>query len=153
MNQLLSKRVLRAETLVAIGTIILAAAFLWPTADLSSLSALLPAAMLISLLALAVIMLVVDQQKAAAGAQAQAVTKAPKRVMSALALILLYTLSVDFVGFYISTAVFVPLVAYAFGYRSSVGLAIATVVVLASIYLLFGVVMSQGFPSGRFWQE
>jgi hypothetical protein len=55
------------------------------------------------------------------------------------------------VGFYISTAVSVPLVAYAFGYRNPLGLAIAAVIVLVAIYLIFGFAMSQEFPAGRLW--
>ena len=43
------KRFLRPETLTAIGTIIAAAALLFPTAELRPISALLPAAMLAAL--------------------------------------------------------------------------------------------------------
>jgi putative tricarboxylic transport membrane protein len=144
-------RLRRPETLVAIGLLAVAGAFVWPTLELSAMSALLPAAMLGAMMVLAVVMLVVDQRKAAAGQTAKPMTKAPGRVLGALALVLLYTLSVDILGFYGSTAVFVPLVAYAFGYRAPVGLAVATVIVLAGIYLVFGLAMAQDFPVGRLW--
>jgi D-alanyl-lipoteichoic acid acyltransferase DltB (MBOAT superfamily) len=144
-------RLLRPETLTAIGIFVAAAAFLFPTADLRPLSALLPSAMLISLLVLSAVMLFADQRKAAKGEAAPSMTKAPKRVLGAFVLIVLYALSVEFVGFYISTAVSVPLVAYAFGYRNPLGLAIAAVIVLVAIYLIFGFAMSQEFPAGRLW--
>jgi putative tricarboxylic transport membrane protein len=151
MSKPATHRLLRAETLTAIGIFVAAAAFLIPTTDMPPLSALLPAAMLISLLVLSAVMLIADQRKAAAGEAAQPMTKAPKRVLGAFVLIVLYALSVDLVGFYISTAVSVPLVAYAFGYRKPLGLAAATLIVLAMIYLIFGFAMSQEFPSGRLW--
>lgn len=147
------RRLRRPETLVAIGLFAVAGAFVWPTLELSAISALLPAAMLGALMVLAVVMLVADQRKAAAGQAAKPVTQAPGRVLGAMAMVLLYTLCVDFLGFYGSTAVFVPLVAYAFGYRAPTGLALATVVVLLGIYLVFGVAMAQDFPVGRLWAE
>ena len=142
-------RLLRPETLVAIGLFVVAAGFLVPTAALPALSALLPAAMLISLMVLAAIMLLIDQRKASAGEPAQPMTKAPKRVFGAFVLVVLYALSVDFIGFYVSTAVSVPLVAYVFGYRSLLGLTVATAIVIVAIWLIFGLAMAQEFPPGR----
>lgn len=146
-------RLLRVETLTAIGIFAAAAGFLIPTAGLPPLSALLPAAMLISLMVLAVIMLLADQRRVSAGEPAEPVTKAPKRVFGAFILVILYALSVDFIGFYISTAVAVPLVAYVFGYRNPLGLAAATLIVLAAIYLIFSFAMSQEFPAGHLWSK
>ena len=144
-------RFLRAESLTAVGVFVVAAGFLVPTASLQALSALLPAAMLISLMVLSVALLIADQRKATAGVPAEKMTKAPKRVFAAFALVVLFALAVDFIGFYPSTALSVPFVAYAFGYRNIKGLAVATLIVLAMIYLIFGIAMSQEFPSGRLW--
>ncbi|MDD8024563.1 MAG: tripartite tricarboxylate transporter TctB family protein [Paracoccaceae bacterium] len=144
-------RFLRPETLTAIGTIIVAAGFLLPTVDLRPLSALLPATMLVSLIVLGAIMLISDQRKAGSGQAARPMTKAPRRVLGAFALVVLYALGVDFVGFYPATAISVPLVAYAFGYRHPFGLALATLIVLVAIWLIFGFAMSQEFPTGRLW--
>ncbi len=144
-------RLWRPETLTAIGVIILSVALLIPTAAYPPISALLPAAMLIGLLILAAILLVTDQLKAARGDAATPMTKAPKRAFGAFVLIVLYTVSVDFIGFYPSTALAVPLVAFAFGYRRPLGLAAATAIVLAAIYLIFSFAMSREFPTGRFW--
>ena len=146
-------RLLRAESLTAIGLFAGAAALLFPTAELKPISALLPATMLISVMVLAMILLVVDQRHASAGEEAARMTKAPKRVFLAFVLIVAYALSVDYVGFYISTAISIPLVAYIFGYRNPLGLAIATIIVLGTIYLIFGFAMHQEFPTGRFWPK
>jgi len=45
----------------------------------------------------------------------------------------------------------IPLVAWIFGYRSSVGLLIATVIVVGTVWAIFDFGMSQDFPSGRLW--
>ena len=144
-------RLTRPETLTAIGIIVVAAGFLIPTQDLRAISALLPAAMLIGLIVLSVALLVSDQRKASAGEDAEPMTKAPKRVIGAFLLIVAYALSCDFIGFYVSTAITIPLVAWIFGYRSPIGLLIATVIVVGTIWAIFDFGMSQDFPTGRFW--
>lgn len=144
-------RILRPETLTAVGTILVATGFLLPTADLRPLSALLPAAMLVALIVLSAIMLISDQRKAHRGEAARPMTKAPWRVLGAFALIVFYALGTDFLGFYPATAISVPLVAYAFGYRHPFGLGLATLIVLAAIWLIFSFAMSQEFPTGRLW--
>ena len=116
-----NSRLTRPETLTAVGIFVVAAGFLFPTYDLRAISALLPAAMLIGLLVLSVFLLLADQRKASAGEDAAPMTKAPKRVIGAFLMIVSYALACDFVGFYISTAVTIPLVAWTFGYRSPVG--------------------------------
>ena len=151
MSKTDTSRLKRAETLTAVGIIVGAGGLLFPTAELKPISALLPATMLIAMIVFATILLIADQRKAAAGDAAQPMMKAPKRVFWAFVLIVAYSISVEFVGFYISTAVVIPLVAYAFGYRNPLGLAIATLIVVGMIYLIFGLAMSQEFPAGRLW--
>jgi putative tricarboxylic transport membrane protein len=151
MSQNTPSRFLRPETLTAIGLIVVATGFLIPTAALRPLSALLPAAMLIALVVLGAMLLTNDQRVAAKGEPAAAMTKAPKRVLAAFALIALYAIGVDFIGFYPATGISVPLVAYVFGYRHPLGLALATLIVLSAIWLIFSVAMYQEFPTGRLW--
>ncbi|NIZ12650.1 tripartite tricarboxylate transporter TctB family protein [Phaeobacter sp. HF9A] len=146
-----NSRLTRPETLTALGIIVVAAGFLIPTYDLRAISALLPAAMLIGLIVLSVALLVADQRKASAGKDAEPMTKSPKRVIGAFLLIVSYAIATDFIGFYISTAVTIPLVAWIFGYRSPIGLLIATVIVVGTIWAIFDFGMSQDFPTGRFW--
>lgn len=146
-------RLLRSETLAAIFVFLAAAGLLIPTAELRAASASLPATMLISLMVLATILLVLDQRRAAVGEAPQTVTNHPTRVLSAFTMVILYVVSVQVIGFYISTAIAIPTVAYAFGYRNPVRLAVATVIVLAAIYAIFDYAMSQEFPVGLLWEE
>lgn len=146
-----SHRLLRPESLTAIGIVLVSAGLLLPTFEIRPLSALLPATMLISLILLAAWMFVSDQRSASKKEAGKAMTKSPKRVLGAFVLVVLYALSVDFVGFYTSTALSVPLVAYLFGFKNPFGLAIATIIVLSVIYLIFGFAMNQEFPTGRLW--
>lgn len=146
-------RLMRAETLTALGMIAGAGGLLFPAAELKPISALLPVSMLISIVVLSTILLIADQRKAAAGEAAKPMTKAPKRVLWAFVLIVAYAVSVDLIGFYISTTVIIPLVAYAFGYRNPLGLAIATIIVVGMIYLIFSFAMSQEFPVGQLWPK
>lgn len=153
MSEPTQNRLLRPETLTAVGIIVVAVALLFPTFDLRPMSALLPAAMLVGLIGLSVVLLVSDQRKATEGEKAPPMTTAPKRVAGAFLLIVAYALATDFFGFYVSTALSVPFVAWIFGYREPLGLAIATLIVVGSIWLIFDFGMSQEFPTGRFWKE
>lgn len=153
MNRSAWSRLSRSETLAAVGIFAVAIFFLAQTVGLPPMSALLPATMLVGLLLLSVLMLIADQRKAAAGEASTPMGQSPRRVAGAFLLILAYALCVDFAGFYVSTAIFVPLVAFVFGYRSPLGLAVATAIVLGAIYLIFSVAMGQEFPVGRLWAE
>lgn len=144
-------RLTRPETLTAVGIVLVSAGFVIPTFELRAISALLPAAMLIGLIVLSVLLLLADQRKAANGEEPMPMTQSPKRVIGAFLLIVAYALATDFIGFYVSTAVTIPLVAWLFGYRSPVGLMIATVIVVGTIWTIFDFGMSQDFPTGRFW--
>jgi putative tricarboxylic transport membrane protein len=144
-------RYLRPESLTAIATFVVAAGFLIPTAELSPISALLPFAMLGGLMVLSIALLIVDQRKAAAGKPAEKMTQSPLRVLAAFAAIAVFVVAVHFLGFYPCTIVSVPLVAWTFGYRSLPGLALATLIVVGGIYLIFSVAMAQDFPPGILW--
>ncbi len=145
------QRLLRAETLSAATVLVAAIGLLFPATQLRPLSALLPVAMLLLLILLSIVLLVIDQRKAAAGEAANPVTEKPKRVFGALCLVALYVVLVELIGFYISTALAVPTVAYVFGYRNRIGLATASVIVLMAIYLIFDFALSQDFPVGLLW--
>ncbi|MEZ5837043.1 MAG: tripartite tricarboxylate transporter TctB family protein [Geminicoccaceae bacterium] len=153
MSEHPTHRLARPETLTALGIIAVAAFFIIPTMDLQPISALLPVAMLSGMVILAVLLLIADQRKAVAGEAPEPMTKAPKRVLGAFALIVAYAIATQFIGFYLSTAISVPLVAFLFGYREPFGLALATVIVVGAIYLIFDFGMAQDFPSGSLWQK
>jgi hypothetical protein len=152
MSKSQSSRWLRPETLTAVGIAAVAAAFLIPTIALKPISALLPAAMLAGMILLSLLLLTADQRAASAGDDAKPMTKSPKRVAGAFLLIFCYALATDLIGFYVSTAIAVPLIACLFGYRSIAGLAVATVIVVGAIYMIFDFGMAQEFPAGRLWE-
>ncbi|SHN16566.1 tripartite tricarboxylate transporter TctB family protein [Roseibium suaedae] len=143
-----ASRLLRPETLTALGIIAVAAAFLIPALELRANSALLPVAMLIGLIVLATVLLISDQRKAAAGHVSKPMTKAPGRVAGAFLLVIAYVVATSLIGFYPATIITVPLVAHVFGYRSFFGLAAATLIVVGAIYLVFDYAMAQQFPTG-----
>lgn len=151
MSESRKHRLARPETLTALGIIVVAAGFLIPTFEMRAISALLPAAMLTALIVLSVFLLISDQRKASTGQDAKPMTQSPKWVVGAFLLVVAYALATDFIGFYVSTAVTIPLVAWIFGYRSPVGLLIATVIVVGTIWAIFDFGMSQDFPTGRLW--
>ena len=153
MSETPRNRLMRPETLTAIGIVVVAAGFLVPTFDLRPISALLPAAMLVGLIVLAVLLVLRDQRKAADGEAAAPMTKAPGRVAGAFGLIVAYAVATDLGGFYPSTIVAVPLVAWVFGFRNVAGLALATAIVAGAIWLIFDFGMSQDFPAGRLWRS
>lgn len=144
-------RLRRPETLTAMGLIAGSAALLTLTPELPALSALLPIAMLLSLMVLAGVLLVKDQLSASRGQTAKPMTESPHRVLGALIGIVVYMVCVEYLGFYLSTAVSVPALAYAFGYRNGPGLVLATLIVVGSIYGIFDWVMGQSFPIGQLW--
>lgn len=147
----MTPRLLRPETLTALGLIAVSLALLVPTFDMRPISALLPAAMLGALIVLSLLLLVRDQRKAAAGDAPVQVSQHPKRVIGAFALIVAYALACDLIGFYPATLVVVPLVSALFGFRHPLGLLAATVIVTGAIWLIFDLGMSQDFPEGRVW--
>ncbi|NDV00496.1 tripartite tricarboxylate transporter TctB family protein [Pseudoroseicyclus tamaricis] len=153
-----SSRLTRPETITAIGIVIIAGALLIPAAGLRPISALLPVAMLVGLIILSVFLLIADQRKATLEQKGERepagpLSDSPKRALGAFALIVLYALAVDVAGFYASTIVMLPLVTYTFGYRSLPRIALATVIVVGAIYLIFSVGMSQNFPTGMLWES
>ncbi|NVJ92717.1 MAG: tripartite tricarboxylate transporter TctB family protein [Methylocystaceae bacterium] len=146
-------RMLRPETLTALGIILISGAFLAPAFELGTIAALLPAVMLIGLIALSLILLIGDQRAASAGSPPEQVTKSPKRVIGSFILIVCYVLSVDYIGFYPSTAIGIPLIAYIFGFRNLLGLVAASVIVVGAVYLIFDLGMHRDFPIGHIWMN
>ncbi|SUB02405.1 Tripartite tricarboxylate transporter TctB family [Pannonibacter phragmitetus] len=144
-------RLTRPETLTAIGIIIVAGALLVPALEFRPISALLPVSMLAGMIVLSLALLIKDQKNAAKGHVAKPMMVAPPRVAGAFLLITGYVVATGLIGFYLSTAITVPLVAYAFGYRSVPGLLTATLIVVGAIYAIFDFAMAQQFPVGIVW--
>lgn len=147
------QRCMRPTTLTALGTWALVGVFVPSTLRLPSISALLPGVMLAALVVLALLLLIRDQRDAATPTSTDANRHSSSRVLIAFVLIVGYALAVEWLGFYPSTAVGVPLTAFVFGYRQKLGLLLATLIVTCGIYLIFSLAMAQEFPSGLVWSR
>ncbi|WP_425643044.1 tripartite tricarboxylate transporter TctB family protein [Marinomonas gallaica] len=152
MNNNNTKPLFRPMIVIAICIFIASAAFLVPALELNGNASLLPVAMLVSLMLLSVILIVIDVSKARSNkAPHTPALESPKRVVGALLSVFLFVTCVDLFGFYLTTAIFVPVTAYLFGCRSVKILLIADVIVVAGIYLIFGMAMAKDFPMGSIW--
>lgn len=130
--------------------IMLGCAALLPIAfDLPAMSALLPVAILVLMIGLGLALAITQYLRR---------DKLPDRIgidhphaaFGTFAAIFGYALAVQFIGFYTSTIVMIPLVGWIAGYRSAKGLALATVLFVGLIYLIFTFLMSQRFPAEFF---
>ena len=147
-----SKSFLRPISIVALCIFIASAAFLPMASELNGNASLLPVAMLVGLMVLSVLLALSDIKDALNGKAASELSiQSPSRALSALLCVIIFIVSVDFVGFYLTTSVFVPVVAYGFGCRSVKILLASDIIVVASIYLIFGMAMSKDFPVGSIW--
>lgn len=140
---------LQAEIGFAVLIVLGCAALLVVAADLPTMSALLPIAMLVCIIVLA-LMLMASLLTGRVAAPEKLSIERPRRILGAFASIFIYALAVPFVGFYTSTIVMLPTVAWFFGLRSPRALALATVIFVGGVYLIFTVAMGQRFPQEFF---
>ena len=151
MSVTLKTRLSRPMTVTSL-TIVLVTVFLLPMAlELNDVPSLLPVAMLLALTGLSLFALVGDQRQAVHQESTEPLLKAPLRVYGSLSIVFLYVGSVHLLGFYLTTCIFVPLIAYLFGCKSPKALAVATLLVPGLIYLIFSLAMSKEFPNGLIW--
>lgn len=138
-----------AEIGFAVFILLSCGALLLTAIRLPTMSALLPVAMLLSLMALAGgLCLSLYIRRVVLPTKPGAFALLP--VLASFATIVAYTLAVQFVGFYTSTIIMVPLVAWAFGYRKLFGLVLSTVIFVGGIYVIFSLLMGQRFPQEFF---
>lgn len=142
---------MRPMTLTSAALIVIVLALLKPALDLGAAASMLPVAMLASLVMLSIFAIIGDQKKACEESKTEPLLSSPKRVYSALFSVFLFIVSVHLFGFYPSTALFVPTIAYVFGCRDARALAIATVIVTGLIYAVFSFAMAKEFPVGIVW--
>lgn len=152
MNNNNTKPLVRPMILIALCIFIASAAFLVPALELNGNASLLPVAMLIAMMVLSVILVLSDIKKARSHKEPhKPALQSPGRVFGALLSVFMFVTCVDFFGFYLTTALFVPLAAYLFGCRSIKVLLAADLIVVAGIYLIFGLAMAKDFPIGSIW--
>jgi len=152
MNNNNTNPLLRPMIVIAFCILIASAAFLLPALELTGNASLLPVAMLIALMVLSVILVITDIKKARTNKTPnKPALQSPGRVFGALLSVFVFVTSVDLFGFYLATAIFVPVAAYLFGCRSLKVLVASDVIVVAGIYLIFGMAMAKDFPMGSIW--
>jgi len=118
--------------------------------EMPGASGMLPVFVLVLSIALALNLVVGSIRKRLNGAEARAFFQDKKRFFIAAALVCVYIPCVDFLGFYTSSAVLIPLTSWLFGYRNVKVIAAATVGFVGGMLAIFTLVMSANFPAEFF---
>lgn len=126
------------------------------TTDMPAMTALLPVSMLSVLVLLGILLIVrcvirLKRQDEAHTLSAPVFDNA-RRFLGIAASISAYVAGVALLGFYTTTAVMIPVVAWCFGYRSLKGLLIADLVFTGGIAVIFVLLMGQELPTEFFLQ-
>ncbi|MEB8431046.1 tripartite tricarboxylate transporter TctB family protein [Cocleimonas sp. KMM 6892] len=137
--------------LVAMVLIFFAGAILLLDAkDLPKESALLPIAMLVFMMLLALVLFFTTLRKLHKKEEQKPLIAKPARFLGVIVTTIFYAIAVDNLGFYTSTAIMVPLTSWAFGYRRWAHLLISAVVFVGILFLIFHVAMNRQFPTEFF---
>lgn len=87
-----------------------------------------------------------------AGEQVTLTTTGNKRVYMMMALVLLFCVLINLLGFYLAAAVLIPLVMRLMDYRNKKVIALTTVLTLVFIFLVFGLLLHTQMPQPIFLQ-
>ena len=148
MSTRVSNEFLIGQSIASAVIFIASAAFLPQALAMSGMSGLLPTVMLVALMGLAGVLgvqTVLAYRRAGLDGR---VFVDIRRFGGALALSIVYVLVIPVIGFYPATAIMVPVTAALFGYRKPWGLALATVLFVGGLALLFHTLMQRAFPGG-----
>ena len=113
-------------------------------------SGMLPVFMLVLSILLSVILVAGSVRRRLNGAEAKAFFHDRKRFLIAATLVCVYIPCVDFLGFYTSSTILIPLTSWLFGYRNVKVIAAATVGFVGGMLAIFTLVMSANFPAEFF---
>ncbi len=140
---------LKPISLIYFGIIGLSFFLLGPASELDSEAGMLPKAMLSLLVVFALFSLLkIAKDVFKNDRQDVTVLKSPQRVFFALLAMLALIVCVEFVGFYPTIIIFVPLISYFFGCKNFKVLILSTVIFVSFVYLIFSFAMSKEFPTG-----
>lgn len=118
--------------------------------DMPTESAILPIAMLGSLLVLSLILGVRALIRLRAGRKGGVVFTHKGRFAAALGIVLVYVGAIPEVGFYTTTSVMIVLTAVIFGYRRPLGLVLGVLVFVGGLALIFHGLLNRDFPTEFF---
>ncbi|MFC0338869.1 Tripartite tricarboxylate transporter TctB family protein [Kushneria avicenniae] len=121
------------------------------TTDMPGMTALLPVTMLSALIILGILMIgrcaLRHRRRTTASIK---VFDNAKRFVGIIAAIAIYVAAVALLGFYTTTAVMIPVVAWCFGYRSLKGVLLADLIFTGGIAIVFVLLMGQELPTEFF---
>lgn len=124
------------------------------TTDMPTMTALLPIMMLSALILLGVLLigrcLLRRQRQQNGGFTPLSVFTDARRFLGIIISIGLYIAGITQLGFYSSTAIMVPVVAWCFGYRSLKGVLLADLIFTGSLAVIFVLLMGQDLPAEFF---
>ena len=75
-----------------------------------------------------------------------------RRLVTLAVLSLLYALAMEEIGFFTATVLFLPVAAFALGYRNWLGILLATAVFVAVLYGVFGLLLQTPLPDERIFE-
>ncbi|KFF48545.1 hypothetical protein GY26_13390 [Gammaproteobacteria bacterium MFB021] len=134
-----------------------AGALLSRTSDMPGMTALLPVTMLSALVVLGLLMIGRCLLRRRRRGDPEATAPAPlkvfdnaRRFFGIVVAIAAYVAGVALLGFYTTTAVMIPVVAWCFGYRSLKGVLLADLIFTGGIAIIFVVLMGQELPTEFF---
>lgn len=146
-------RRLDPDLIAGIVIVLAAGALLLRTAGMPAMTALLPVSMLSVLVLLGVFLIARCVIRLKRQGDAYAPTQVfdnARRFLGIAASIALYVAGVALLGFYTTTAVMIPAVAWCFGYRSLKGLLLADLIFTGGIAIIFVLLMGQELPTEFF---
>ena len=141
------------DLIAGIAIVLASGGLLTRTSDMPAMTALLPVTMLVVLMvlgALLVIRVFVDAKTAKEFAPKYEVFTHFRRFIGVVASIAVYVGGVAVIGFYTTTAVMVPVIAWCFGYRNIKRLLLADAIFTGGMALIFVVLMGQELPAEFF---
>lgn len=141
------------DLVAGVGIMIGAGLLLLQTTEIPASSALLPIAILGALVVLAVLMilrvLVGASSKRPATPRYKVFTDR-RRFVGVISCIAIYIVGVALLGFYTTTAVMIPVVAWCFGYRNVKRILLADLIFTGGLAVIFVVLMGQELPAEFF---
>jgi NADH:ubiquinone oxidoreductase subunit 3 (subunit A) len=110
-----------------------------------------PLFVLIALIILAALMIgrgILTARNAAGDSEHTPFIVAPARLAIGVIAMSFYIAGIQFIGFYLTTAIFIPCTALALGLKRIKFIVMATIGFLAFVYVVFGIMLERVLPSG-----
>ncbi|WP_280566734.1 tripartite tricarboxylate transporter TctB family protein [Chromohalobacter sp. 296-RDG] len=153
MKPTASKRAPHPDLIAGIAIMAVSGFLLLRTPDMPTMSSVLPITMLIGLIGLAALLILrvfVAHRSERMKAPRHRIFDSRPRFLGIIASIGLYVGSVSLIGFYTTTAVMVPIVAWCFGYRDIKRLLLADLIFTGGLAVIFVLLMGQDLPTEFF---